>query len=250
MGDGSSTRSNSSNSSSEKPEWLQQYSLVGKIGEGTYGLVFLARTKTPPKRPIAIKKFKQSKDGDGVSPTAIREARSYMTLYLAFDYAEYDLYEIIRHHRDKVSPRSYSVKFLASIGGSAAHTDLGAITLLIPNEVPGLQVFKNEQWFDVEYINSAMVVFIGDQLMRMTNGRFKNVLHRAKSDKERLRISWPVFVSPKHDLLVGPLPELTGDESPPKFETLVYQDYLHQTMQNWALDKLYNKESTDLLKTH
>ncbi|XP_010460711.1 PREDICTED: probable flavonol synthase 5 [Camelina sativa] len=136
-----------------------------------------------------------------------------------------------------------------AIGGSAAHTDLGAITLLIPNEVPGLQVFKNEQWFDVEYINSAMVVFIGDQLMRISNGRFKNVLHRAKSDKERLRISWPVFVSPRHDLLVGPLPELTGDENPPKFETLVYQDYLHQTMQNWALDKLYNKEST-LLKTH
>lgn len=53
---------------------MQQYDLLGKIGEGTYGLVFLARTKTPsPSKSIAIKKFKQSKDGDGVSPTAIRE---------------------------------------------------------------------------------------------------------------------------------------------------------------------------------
>lgn len=135
MGDGSSTRSNSSNSStSEKPEWLQQYNLVGKIGEGTYGLVFLARTNTPSKRPIAIKKFKQSKDGDGVSPTAIREIMllteishenvvklfnvhinfADMSLYLAFDYAEYDLYEIIRHHRDKVghSLNQYTVKSL------------------------------------------------------------------------------------------------------------------------------------------
>lgn len=134
MGDGSSTRSNSSNSTSEKPEWLQQYNLVGKIGEGTYGLVFLARTKAPPKRPIAIKKFKQSKDGDGVSPTAIREIMllreishenvvklvnvhinfADMSLYLAFDYAEYDLYEIIRHHRDKVghSINTYTVKSL------------------------------------------------------------------------------------------------------------------------------------------
>jgi len=134
MRDGSSSRSNSSNSTSEKPEWLQQYNLVGKIGEGTYGLVFLARTKTPPKRPIAIKKFKQSKDGDGVSPTAIREIMllreishenvvklvnvhinfADMSLYLAFDYAEYDLYEIIRHHRDKVghSLNTYTVKSL------------------------------------------------------------------------------------------------------------------------------------------
>jgi cyclin-dependent kinase 8/11 len=57
---------------SQRPEWLQMYELVGKIGEGTYGLVFLARTKNR-KGSIAIKKFKQSKEGDGVSPTAIRE---------------------------------------------------------------------------------------------------------------------------------------------------------------------------------
>lgn len=72
MGDGTS---GSRNSGSNKPEWLQQYDLIGKIGEGTYGLVFLARIKSQTNRgkSIAIKKFKQSKDGDGVSPTAIRE---------------------------------------------------------------------------------------------------------------------------------------------------------------------------------
>ncbi|XP_010460762.1 PREDICTED: probable flavonol synthase 5 [Camelina sativa] len=122
--------------------------------------------------------------------------------------------------------------------GAAVHTDIGAITLLAPNEVPGLQVFKDEQWLDVKYINSAVVVIIGDQLMRMSNGRFKNVVHRATLDKENLRISWPVFVAPRGDLLVGPLPELTGDESPPKFESVVYKDYLHQTIKNWTLDKL------------
>ncbi|XP_057971541.1 cyclin-dependent kinase E-1 isoform X1 [Malania oleifera] len=119
-----------------KPEWLQQYDLIGKIGEGTYGLVFLAKPKSPASRgkSIAIKKFKQSKDGDGVSPTAIREImllreishenvvklvnvhinHADMSLYLAFDYAEHDLYEIIRHHRDKVSHgiNQYTVKSL------------------------------------------------------------------------------------------------------------------------------------------
>ncbi|KAM5577916.1 cyclin-dependent kinase E-1 [Rosa sericea] len=143
MGDGnrglsanSNSNSNSNHGGSNKPEWLQQYDLIGKIGEGTYGLVFLARTKTPNNRgkSIAIKKFKQSKDGDGVSPTAIREImllreishenvvklvnvhinHSDMSLYLAFDYAEHDLYEIIRHHRDKVNHaiNQYTVKSL------------------------------------------------------------------------------------------------------------------------------------------
>ncbi|KDP25262.1 hypothetical protein JCGZ_20418 [Jatropha curcas] len=140
MGDGNSTTSNRSiatnTNNSEKPEWLQQYNLIGKIGEGTYGLVFLAKTKSNPNRgkSIAIKKFKQSKDGDGVSPTAIREImllreishenvvklvnvhinHADMSLYLAFDYAEHDLYEIIRHHRDKGSHiiNQYTVKSL------------------------------------------------------------------------------------------------------------------------------------------
>lgn len=102
MGDGSSATggnrgltgagSNSNNNtsgSSNKPQWLQQYDLIGKIGEGTYGLVFLARTKSPANRgkSIAIKKFKQSKDGDGVSPTAIREimvSSSYLSMFMKF----------------------------------------------------------------------------------------------------------------------------------------------------------------------
>ncbi|XP_042505026.1 cyclin-dependent kinase E-1-like isoform X3 [Macadamia integrifolia] len=128
------TTNNSNNHHSNKPAWLQQYELIGKIGEGTYGLVFLARTKSQPNRGkfIAIKKFKQSKDGDGVSPTAIREImllreinqenvvklvnvhinHNDMSLYLAFDYAEYDLYEIIRHHREKAnhSINQYTIK--------------------------------------------------------------------------------------------------------------------------------------------
>ncbi|XP_074590244.1 cyclin-dependent kinase E-1 isoform X2 [Curcuma longa] len=116
-----------------RPAWLQQYDLVGKIGEGTYGLVFLART-SHRKGCIAIKKFKQSKEGDGVSPTAIREIMLLretchenvvklvnvhinhvdMSLYLAFDYAEHDLYEIIRHHREKLNHpiHQYTVKSL------------------------------------------------------------------------------------------------------------------------------------------
>nr|KAJ0208452.1 hypothetical protein LSAT_V11C500253840 [Lactuca sativa] len=131
-GNSSGSGSNSNISSSNRPEWLQQYDLIGKIGEGTYGLVFLAKIKSNRSKSIAIKKFKQSKDGDGVSPTAIREIMLLreithdnvvklvnvhinhidMSLYLAFDYAEHDLYEIIRHHRDKVSQaiNPYTVK--------------------------------------------------------------------------------------------------------------------------------------------
>jgi serine/threonine protein kinase len=36
----------------------QRYDLLGKIGEGTYGVVYLATSKQDKKRVFAIKKFK------------------------------------------------------------------------------------------------------------------------------------------------------------------------------------------------
>ncbi|XP_020679140.1 flavonol synthase/flavanone 3-hydroxylase-like, partial [Dendrobium catenatum] len=48
--------------------------------------------------------------------------------------------------------------------GVVAHTDLSAITILVPNEVPGLQVFKDDHWFDAKYIPNALIIHIGDQI--------------------------------------------------------------------------------------
>ncbi|XP_048439493.1 cyclin-dependent kinase E-1 isoform X2 [Pyrus x bretschneideri] len=104
---------------SNKPEWLQQYDLIGKIGEGTYGLVFLVRIKSPSNRgkSIAIKKFKQSKDGDGVSPTAIREIMGFSSSAdrrKCGGLRSFASQEIIRHHRDKVNQAisHYTIKTL------------------------------------------------------------------------------------------------------------------------------------------
>lgn len=48
--------------------------------------------------------------------------------------------------------------------GVVAHTDMGALTILVPNEVAGLQVFKDDRWYNVNYIPSALIVHIGDQI--------------------------------------------------------------------------------------
>jgi len=47
-------------------------------------------------------------------------------------------------------------------------------------------------------------------------------------DGKKTRMSWPVLVEPKRGLVVGPLPELTGDDNPPKFESLTFQDYVYR----------------------
>ncbi|KAG1659780.1 hypothetical protein FOA52_015881 [Chlamydomonas sp. UWO 241] len=95
-----------------------------KIGEGTYGLVYHARSKENGGR-FALKQFKSQREGEGVSPTAIREImllrelnhenivrldsvhinRAEPSLWLAFDYADHDLFEMIRYHRENRESR-------------------------------------------------------------------------------------------------------------------------------------------------
>eukprot|EP00803_Ostreobium_quekettii_P004430 evm.model.scf_338.4 EVM.evm.TU.scf_338.4 scf_338:73105-79235(-) len=117
------------------PPSLEQYEILAKIGEGTYGVVYVARGRDSRGRLYAIKTFKGAKAGDGMSPTAIREIMllkelsqdnivrldsvhittgvNDASLCLAFDYAQHDLYEMIRYHRDHLGGRPmdmYTVK--------------------------------------------------------------------------------------------------------------------------------------------
>ncbi|KAF6147685.1 hypothetical protein GIB67_003016 [Kingdonia uniflora] len=109
--------------------------------------------------------------------------------------------------------------------GVVPHTDMSALTILVPNDVPGLQVFKDDHWFDVNYIPNALIVHIGDQVEILSNGKYKSVYHRAIVNKNRVRISWPVFCSPPSDMVVGPLPQLVNEENPAKYKTKKYKDY-------------------------
>ncbi|GJN25652.1 hypothetical protein PR202_gb13507 [Eleusine coracana subsp. coracana] len=48
--------------------------------------------------------------------------------------------------------------------GIGPHTDACTLTILLPNEVPGLQIIKDGCWHDVEYIPGALIILIGDQI--------------------------------------------------------------------------------------
>ncbi|KAL5982483.1 iron ascorbate-dependent oxidoreductase [Asimina triloba] len=109
--------------------------------------------------------------------------------------------------------------------GVVAHTDMSTVTVLVPNQVPGLQVFKDDVWFDVEYIPNALIVHIGDQIEILSNGKYKSVLHRTTVNKEEARMSWPVFCEPPGELVVGPIPQLLDDSNPPKYKTKKFKDY-------------------------
>ncbi|XP_022989815.1 flavonol synthase/flavanone 3-hydroxylase-like [Cucurbita maxima] len=111
--------------------------------------------------------------------------------------------------------------------GVAPHTDMSVITILVPNDVQGLQAFKDGHWYDVNYIPNALVIHIGDQIEILSNGKYKSVLHRTTVNKEKARISWPVFLEPPAEFEVGPHPKLVNEDNPPKFKTKKYGEYAY-----------------------
>nr|URQ29617.1 flavonol synthase/flavanone 3-hydroxylase-like protein [Sinningia speciosa] len=111
--------------------------------------------------------------------------------------------------------------------GVVAHTDMSALTILVPNEIQGLQVFRDDQWFDVKYIPNALIIHIGDQVEILSNGKYKAVIHRTTVNKDNTRMSWPVFLEPPPELEIGPIPELVKKDSPPRYKTKKYKDYVY-----------------------
>lgn len=64
--------------------------------------------------------------------------------------------------------------------GSSAHTDFGAITLLLQDQNPGLEVRDNKtgEWVSVPPDPDAYVVNIGDMLSFWTKGEYVSSVHR------------------------------------------------------------------------
>ncbi|KMT06782.1 hypothetical protein BVRB_7g159410 [Beta vulgaris subsp. vulgaris] len=63
--------------------------------------------------------------------------------------------------------------------GLKAHTDGSAITILLQDdEIEGLQVLKDGQWFRVPIIPEALIIHAADQLEIISNGIFESPTHK------------------------------------------------------------------------
>lgn len=97
------------------------------------------------------------------------------------------------------------------VDGLRPHTDAGGLILLLQDdEVDGLQVLKDNTWFDVQPIRHSIIIDIGDQLEVITNGKYKSMWHRVLAKKDANRMSVVAFYNPSSDTEVYPAPQLIG----------------------------------------
>ncbi|RRU72080.1 isopenicillin N synthase family oxygenase [Stutzerimonas xanthomarina] len=79
--------------------------------------------------------------------------------------------------------------------GAGAHTDWGLITLLLQDEVGGLEVRNADgEWLKAPFIENTFVVNLGDMVPVLTNGLYHSTMHRVfNSKKDTPRYSVPTF---------------------------------------------------------
>ncbi|PIK48949.1 putative cyclin-dependent kinase 8 [Apostichopus japonicus] len=158
---------NETNSIRQKVEDLFDFEGC-KVGRGTYGHVYKATTKKTPKQEYALKQI----EGTGISMSACREIallrelkhrnviclrRVFLShgdrkVWLLFDFAEHDLWHIIKYHRNnkasKKGPTSVPITMVKSLlyqildgihylhANWVLHRDLKPANILVMGEGP------------------------------------------------------------------------------------------------------------------
>ncbi|KAJ4977305.1 hypothetical protein NE237_002411 [Protea cynaroides] len=130
--------------------------------------------------------------------------------------------------------------------GLQAHSDMGAITLLIQDEVAGLQVLKDGQWLTVQPLSDAIVVLLGDQTEILSNGRYRSAVHKAITNAKNDRLSVATFHDPAKTTKTFPVAELINESSPPRYREVVYGDYVS----SWYTKGPDGKRNIDGLLIH
>ncbi len=115
---------------------------------------------------------------------------------------------------------------LADLGGNALgeHTDLGLLTLLIQDDVGGLQAASTEHgWIDVEPRPGTIVVNLADCLQVMSNDTYRAALHRVLPMTVSTRMSIPYFLNPPRDAIVEPIPGI-GDTV--RYQSFPFREFI------------------------
>lgn len=112
-----------------------------------------------------------------------------------------------------------------------AHTDHGIMTLLLADDVPGLQIFHGDAWHGLDVPPGTLVCNIGDMLERWTNERWTSTLHRVVPPSAghagpvtRRSIARLLYGEP--DRMVQCIRSCTGAKRPARYEPVLAGEWL------------------------
>jgi isopenicillin N synthase-like dioxygenase len=119
----------------------------------------------------------------------------------------------------------------ADLPGAGEHTDYGSLTILLTDDVGGLEVRRRDgAWIKAPPIAGAFVCNIGDCLMRWSNDTYVSTPHRVTSPPGRDRYSIAFFLDPNPEALIECLPGCSASGAAAKYPPILAADYLTQRL--------------------
>ncbi|WP_278534732.1 isopenicillin N synthase family dioxygenase [Delftia acidovorans] len=96
--------------------------------------------------------------------------------------------------------------------GAGAHTDWGMITMLLQDDVGGLEVRNADgEWIRAPHIPNTFIINLGDMVPVLTRGIYRSNMHRVLNlNPERHRYSVPTFFDPSYHYRIKPLAHFEG----------------------------------------
>ncbi|XP_008795357.3 gibberellin 2-beta-dioxygenase 6 [Phoenix dactylifera] len=106
--------------------------------------------------------------------------------------------------------------------GMNAHTDSSVLSILCQDELGGLQIFHDNQWFDVAPIPGMLTVNLGDMIQVFGNDEYRSVKHRVLTNRSKERISVCYFAFPMEDGLI----------ISSRYKTFTYREWKAQVLED------------------
>jgi len=105
------------------------------------------------------------------------------------------------------------------------HTDAGALTVLLQDDVGGLQVFKDGCWHDIPPIPGAFVINTGDMMQVWSNDVYQAAIHRVLAMEQTDRYSIPFFFNPSASTEVSPLSTVVSAARPARYSEISWSEF-------------------------